>query len=158
MRPGRLRRQMACTRCLKGQKGQEGFTLLEIIVVVVIIGILAAIVAPKFIGRVDDANVKSATVQMRNFETSLQLYKVDNHVYPTTAQGLEALVSKPTAGTEPKNYRSGGYLKRIPEDPWRNPYIYISPGSHGDFDIISLGADGLEGGEGNNADIRNWEQ
>ena len=156
MRQGRLKRQMTYTRC---QKGQDGFTLLEIIVVVVILGILAAIVAPKFIGRTEDARITEARIQMRNFETALKLYKLDNHVYPTTAQGLEALVSKPTVGTEVKNYRTGGYMaqSRIPEDPWRNPYIYISPGSHGDFDIISLGADGLEGGDDNNADIKNWE-
>ncbi|MCK4911076.1 MAG: type II secretion system major pseudopilin GspG [Thermodesulfovibrionales bacterium] len=138
---------------------QGGFTLLEIIVVVAIIGILAAIIAPRFLGRVDDANRESARIQMRNLETALKLYKVDNHVYPTTGQGLEALINIPSTGAVPKNYRKGGYLaqSKVPEDPWRNPYIYISPGSHGDFDIISLGADGLEGGEGNNADIKNWD-
>lgn len=138
---------------------KSGFTLLEIIVVVVIIGILAAIVAPKFLGRTEQARHTQAAVQIRNFETALKLYKVDNHVYPTTAQGLEALISKPTTGNEPKNYRSGGYLdqRKVPLDPWRNPYIYVCPGSNGDFDIISLGADELEGGEGNNADIKNWD-
>ncbi len=136
---------------------EEGFTLLEIIVVVVILGILAAIVAPQFIGRAEDARVTEAQVQMRNFETSLKLYKVDNHNYPTTDQGLEALANKPTTGTEAKNYRSEGYMSRIPLDPWQNPYIYVSPGSYGAFDIISLGADGLEGGEEINADIKNWE-
>ncbi len=151
---GRMRRQMACTCRLKGQ---EGFTLLEIIVVVVILGILAAIVAPQFIGRTEDARVTEAMVQMRNFETALQLYKVDNHVYPTTDQGLSALASQTTTGTAPKNYRPGGYISRIPVDPWGNQYIYISPGSHGRFDIISLGSDGLEGGSGNKADIKNWE-
>ena len=155
MIPGRLKR-LAIT-CTARQNRQEGFTLLEIIVVVVILGILAAIVAPQFIGRTEDARITEASVQMHNFETALQLYKVDNHVYPTTAQGLEALASKPTVGTEVKNYRTGGYIRRIPEDPWGNPYIYISPGSHGDFDIISLGADGLEGGDDNNTDIKNWE-
>jgi general secretion pathway protein G len=140
-----------------GEKG--GFTLLEIIVVVVILGILAAIVAPKFIGRTEDARMTEAKVQMRNFETALKLYRVDNHTYPTSGQGLEALVSKPSTGTSPKNYRSGGYLAqaRVPNDPWGNPYIYISPGSNGEFDIISLGADGIEGGSDNKADIRNWE-
>ncbi len=140
-------------------KAEQGFTLLEIIVVVVIIGILAAIVAPKFMGRTEQARKTQAAVQMRNFETALKLYKVDNHVYPTTDQGLEALINKPTTGGEAKNYRSGGYLSqsKVPDDPWGNPYIYVSPGTHGDFDLISLGADGLEGGDDVNADIKNWE-
>ncbi len=146
-------------RYIAGISRQGGFTLLEIIVVVAIIGILAAIIAPRFLGRVDDANRESARIQMRNLETALRLYKVDNHIYPTTEQGLEALISVPTTGSVPKNYRTGGYMaqSKVPLDPWRNPYIYISPGSHGDFDIISLGADGLEGGDGNNADIKNWD-
>ena len=138
-------------------RAEQGFTLLEIIVVVVILGILAAIVAPQFIGRTEDARIIEAQVQIRNFETSLKLYKVDNHVYPTTDQGLDALVNKPSTGAEAGNYRSSGYMSRIPLDPWGNPYIYVSPGSHGDFDIISLGAGGLEGGDGINADIKNWE-
>lgn len=138
---------------------EQGFTLLEIIVVVVIIGILAAIVAPKFMGRTEQARMTQAAVQMRNFETSLKLYKLDNHAYPTTDQGLEALIRKPSVGAEAKNYRSGGYLSqsKVPKDPWGNPYIYISPGTHGDFDLISLGANGLEGGDDINADIKNWE-
>jgi len=142
---------------IRRARAEQGFTLLEIIVVVVILGILAAIVAPQFIGRTEDARIIEAQVQIRNFETSLKLYKVDNHVYPTTDQGLDALVNKPSTGAEAKNYRSGGYMSRIPLDPWGNPYIYVSPGTHGDFDLISLGADGLEGGDEVNADIKNWE-
>ncbi|KKM78108.1 hypothetical protein LCGC14_1363320 [marine sediment metagenome] len=142
---------------IRRARAEQGFTLLEIIVVVVILGILAAIVAPQFMGRIEDARKIEAQVQIRNFETSLKLYKVDNHVYPTTDQGLDALVNKPSTGAEAKNYRSGGYMSRIPLDPWGNPYIYVSPGTHGDFDLISLGADGLEGGDEVNADIKNWE-
>lgn len=137
----------------------RGFTLLEIIVVVFILSLLVAIVAPRIIGRTDDARIAEAKVQTRNFETALKLFKIDNGFYPDTQQGLEALVAKPTTGTIPKNYREGGYLeqKKIPLDPWGNPYMYISPGLHGDFDILSYGADGKEGGEGKDADIKNWD-
>ncbi len=140
-------------------KQSAGFTLLEIIVVVFILSLLAAIVAPKIIGRTDDARIKAAQVQIKNFETALKLFKLDNGFYPSTEQGLESLVEKPTAGQIPQKYREGGYLeqKRIPLDPWGNPYIYISPGIYGDFDIISYGADGKEGGESKNADIKNWD-
>jgi general secretion pathway protein G len=137
----------------------RGFTLLEVIVVVFILSLLAAIVAPRIIGRTDDARIAEAKVQTRNFETALKLFKLDNGFYPDTQQGLESLVAKPTTGTIPKNYREGGYLeqKKIPLDPWGNPYMYISPGLHGDFDILSYGADGKEGGEGKDADIKNWD-
>jgi general secretion pathway protein G len=137
----------------------RGFTLLEIIVVVFILSLLAAIVAPRIIGRTDDARIAEAKVQTRNFETALKLFKLDNGFYPDTQQGLESLVAKPTTGTIPKNYREGGYLeqRKIPLDPWGNPYMYISPGLHGDFDILSFGADGKEGGEGKDADIKNWD-
>ena len=136
-----------------------GFTLLEIIVVVFILGLLAAIVAPKIIGRTDDARIAEAKVQIKNFETALKLFKLDNGFYPATEQGLAALVEKPATGQIPQKYREGGYLeqKKIPLDPWNNPYIYISPGLHGDFDIASLGADGREGGEGKDADIMSWD-
>jgi general secretion pathway protein G len=137
----------------------KGFTLLEIIVVVFILGLLAAIVAPKIIGRTDDARIAEAKVQIKNLETALKLFKLDNGFYPATEQGLAALVEKPTRGQIPQKYREGGYLeqKKIPFDPWSNPYIYISPGLHGDFDIASLGADGKEGGEGKDADIMSWD-
>jgi general secretion pathway protein G len=136
-----------------------GFTLLEIIVVVFILGLLAAIVAPRIIGRTDDARIAEAKVQIKNFETALKLFKLDNGFYPVTEQGLAALVEKPATGQIPQKYREGGYLeqKKIPLDPWNNPYIYISPGLHGDFDIASLGADGREGGEGKDADILSWD-
>lgn len=141
------------------QRKNAGFTLLEIIVVVFILSLLAAIVAPKIIGRTDDAKVDAAKVQIRNLETALKLYKMDSGNYPDTQQGLEALISKPETGKVPGKYREGGYLeqKKIPLDPWGNPYIYVSPGIHGDFDLISLGSDGKEGGSGKDADITNWD-
>ena len=140
-------------------QNNKGFTLLEIIVVVFILSLLAAIVAPKIIGRTDDARIAEAKVQIKNFETALKLFKLDNGFYPETEQGLGALVEKPTIGQIPSKYRDGGYLeqKKIPFDPWGNTYLYISPGLNGDFDILSFGADGKEGGEGKNADIKNWD-
>ena len=142
-----------------GSCRDEGFTLLEIIVVVFILSLLAAIVAPKIIGRTDDARIEAAKVQIKNFETALKLFKMDNGFYPDTQQGLEALVEKPATGTIPQKYKEGGYLeqKRIPLDPWGNPYVYVSPGLNGDYDILSYGADGKEGGEGKNADIKSWD-
>jgi general secretion pathway protein G len=139
-------------------KKNSGFTLIEILVVVFILSLLAAIVAPRIIGRTDEAKVAEAKVQIRNFETALKLFKLDNGFYPSTEQGLQALVEKPTTGRIPKRWREGGYLeqKKIPLDPWGNPYVYISPGLHGDYDIICYGADGKEGGEGFDADITNW--
>lgn len=136
----------------------RGFTLIEIMIVVVILALLAALVAPKIIGRSDDAKIADAKVQIRNFETALKLYKLDNSNYPSTEQGLSALVTKPAVGQIPKNYKAEGYLenKNVPKDPWGNDYIYLSPGEHGDYDLSSLGADGARGGEGKNADIESW--
>ncbi len=140
-------------------KDNKGFTLLEIIVVVFILSLLAAIVAPRIIGRTDDARIAEAKVQIKNFETALKLFKLDNGFYPGTEQGLEALIEQPAVGRIPAKYREGGYLeqKKIPADPWGNSYIYISPGLYGDFDIFSYGADGKEGGEGKDADIQSWD-
>ncbi|GAB4540627.1 MAG: type II secretion system major pseudopilin GspG [Thermodesulfovibrionia bacterium] len=137
----------------------DGFTLIELMVVIVILGILAAIIAPKLVGRTDDARVTQAKIQIRNLETALKLFKMDNGFYPSTEQGLEALVTEPTIGQIPKNYRKGGYLeqKKLVLDPWGNPYIYICPGTNGEYDIISYGADGKPGGEGYDADITNWD-
>lgn len=135
----------------------SGFTLIEIMVVVVIIGLLSALVGPKLIGQSDDAKRKIARTQIAQFEQTLGLFQLDNGFYPTTEQGLRALVSKPTLQPEPMNYKKNGYMKKVPKDPWGHDYIYICPGDHGDIDIISYGADGQEGGEGNAADINNWD-
>lgn len=140
------------------RSGEKGFTIIEMLVVLVIIGILAAIIAPRIIGRADDARVTEAKVQIANLETALKLYKLDNGIYPETGQGIEALIEKPTTGAIPRKWRDGGYLekRRVPSDPWGNPFVYASPGLHGDFDLISYGADGVRGGDGFNADIENW--
>jgi general secretion pathway protein G len=110
-------------------------------------------------GRTDDAKVTDAHVQIKNIETALKFYKLDNGSYPSTEQGLGALVAKPTVGLIPKNYKDGGYLesKKVPKDPWGNDYLYVSPGEHGDYDLFSYGADGAKGGDGKNADITSWE-
>ena len=140
-------------------RDSRGFTLIEIMVVVVILALLAALVGPKIIGRSDDAKIADAKVQIRNLESALKLYKLDSSVYPSTEQGLQALVEKPTVGVIPKNYRAEGYLdsKSVPKDPWKDDFVYISPGEHGDYDLCSYGADGVKGGEGNNADICSWD-
>jgi general secretion pathway protein G len=136
-----------------------GFTLIEIMVVVFIIGLLLAIVAPRLISRTDEARVVKAKAQIKNFDTALKLFKIDNGFYPSTEQGLEALISEPTTGKIPQNYKKRGYLetRRIKPDPWGNPYVYISPGIQDDYDIICYGADGISGGEGYDADIANWD-
>ncbi|HXI10645.1 MAG TPA: type II secretion system major pseudopilin GspG [Thermodesulfobacteriota bacterium] len=140
------------------EKDSRGFTLIELMVVIVILGILAAVIAPRLIGRTDEAKVTEAKVQIRNFETALKLYKLDNGYYPSTEQGLDALVVKPSVGLIPARWRDGGYLekKSVPKDPWGNPYMYSSPGLNGDYDIISFGADGMRGGEGFNKDLESW--
>jgi general secretion pathway protein G len=127
-------------------------------VVIVILSLLAVLVGPKIIGRSDDAKVADAKVQIRNLETALKLYKLDSGNFPTTEQGLQALVSKPTVGKIPNNYKAEGYLenKSVPKDPWGTDYVYLSPGEHGDYDLYSFGADGVRGGEGKNADIESW--
>lgn len=137
------------------KSAQTGFTLLEIIVVVAIIAILAAYIAPKVAGRVDDARISKAKSDIRVLESSLELYKLDNFVYPSSEQGLDALVNKPS-GIELKNWRDGGYIKKLNKDPWGNEYQYQFPGSNGDFDVFSLGADNAVGGTGEAADIGNW--
>jgi len=131
----------------------RGFTLIEIMVVVVIIGILAALIAPSVLSRIDEARVTKAKADLKSIEAALELYRLDNYRYPTTDQGLKALVSNPNDPTVP-NWRAEGYLKQLPKDPWGNPYLYASPGSSGTpFDLVSLGADGQVGGTGVDADI-----
>lgn len=135
---------------------QRGFTLIEIMVVVIIIGILAAIVAPNVIGRVDDAQIIKAKAEISNLENALKFYRLDTFGYPSTEQGLDVLVTKP-ADPNIKNWKSGGYMDRIPADPWGNPYLYLNPGNQGEIDVYTLGRDGRPGGEGIDADIGNWD-
>jgi general secretion pathway protein G len=137
-------------------RSERGFTFIEIMVVVAILAILAALVVPRIMGRTDDAKRTAAKVQIRNIEGALQLYKLDNGVYPTSEQGLRALIEKPSVGVIPKKWKVGGYLPKLPEDPWGNMYKYASPSPKGDYEITSLGTDGEVGGEGVNADITNW--
>lgn len=134
----------------------RGFTLIEVMVVVIILGVLAALVVPKIMSRPDDARKIKAEQDIRAIETALKLYRLDNHNYPTTDQGLEALVTKPTIEPLPMQWKQGGYLERIPTDPWGFAYNYLSPGTHGEFDIYSYGADGQPDGSGRNSDIGNW--
>ncbi len=143
-----------CFRC-----DPRGFTLIELMVVIVILGILALYVAPKIMGRPDEAKQVKARMDIASLETALKLYRLDNGFYPSTEQGLAALVQMPQSGQIPKRWKEGGYLEKnqVPKDPWGNDFIYLSPGSHGDFDIVSFGADGVAGGEGKDKDINNWE-
>jgi len=136
--------------------GRNGFTLIELMVVIIILGVLAGLVLPRFMGRTEEAKRTKAKLQIENLESALKLYKLDNGSYPSTQQGLDALVRLPTGGTIPKSWREGGYLEKqqIPLDPWGRPYVYLSPGvKNRDFDLKALGADGEEGGEGENADV-----
>jgi general secretion pathway protein G len=137
----------------------RGFTLIELMVVIVILGILAMYIGPKLMGRPEEAKQVKARMDIASLETALKLYKLDNGVYPSTEQGLQALVEQPETGVIPKKWRQGGYLEKgkVPKDPWGNEFIYLSPGLNGDFDIISYGADGVPGGENEGADINSWE-
>ena len=137
----------------------KGFTLIELMIVIIILGVLAMYIAPKFMERPGEAKQVKARLDITSFETALKLYKLDNGKYPSTEQGLQALVVKPESGDIPKKWRSGGYLekRKVPNDPWDNEYIYLSPGLKGDFDIISYGADGAPGGEDENKDVNNWD-
>ncbi len=141
---------------MKMNSRQGGFTLLEVMVVVVIIGILAALVVPKIISRPDEARAIAAKQDVASLMQALKLYRLDNHRYPSTEQGLQALAARPATAPIPPNWKTGGYLERLPKDPWGNPYQYLNPGLHGEIDIFSFGADGALGGEGNDADIGSW--
>jgi general secretion pathway protein G len=133
---------------------QQGFTLIEIMVVVVILGILASVVVPRIMDNPDKARVAKAKHDIQAIESALDVYRLDNFTYPSTDQGLEALVVKPG---EAPNWKAGGYVKKLNKDPWGNDYLYLSPGEHGEIDIYSLGADGAPGGEGPAADIGSWD-
>lgn len=135
---------------------QKGFTLIEIMVVVVILGILAAVVVPKIMDNPDKARVVKAKNDVQAMKGALDLYKLDNFNYPSTDQGLQALVQKPSGSPEARNWKQGGYLDRLPKDPWGNDYQYLNPGVQAEVDVFSYGADGRPGGEGVNADIGNW--
>jgi len=139
-------------------KNQRGFSLVEILVVLVIMGLLISVVAPTVLNRADEARVQKAYADFKSIETALKIYRLDNYVYPTTEQGLEALVEASSLDPEPRNFKTGGYLQEVPFDPWGRPYLYLSPGENGEIDIYSLGADGLSGGEGQNVDIGNWRE
>ncbi len=141
------------------QNGIHGFTLIELMVVIVILGILAGLIVPRIMGRPEEAKQLKAKLTIESLETSLRLYKLDNGSYPTTEQGLQALIERPDTGNVPKSYRNGGYLEkgRVPRDPWENEFVYLSPGINGEYDVISYGADGVPGGEGKNKDINSWE-
>ncbi|MCW8859671.1 MAG: type II secretion system major pseudopilin GspG [Deltaproteobacteria bacterium] len=142
----------------KNYRDIRGFTLIEIMVVVVILGILASIVVPKLLSRPDQAKITKAQLDIKGLEESLGMFKLDNGFYPTTEQGLGALVSIPSVGRIPTKYPEGGYLKKVPQDPWEGQYLYLSPGLHSnEYDIISYGADGEPGGEGFDADINSWD-
>ena len=140
------------------KNNNRGFTLIEIMVVVVILSILAAFIVPKIMDRPDEARLVKAKQDIRVIESSLKLYRLDNHSYPSTEQGLEALIAMPDGEPEPRNWKEGGYLDRLPKDPWGGEYLYLNPGIHGTIDVFSLGADNKAGGEKNNADIGNWDE
>lgn len=139
------------------QRRARGFTLVEIMVVVVIIGILGALVVPKLLGRTGEARVTAARTDIATMSQALKLYKLDNQRYPSTEQGLQALVTRPTSGPAANGWKDGGYMEKLPKDPWGNAYQYLSPGIHGEVDIFSLGADGQPGGTGEDADVGSWE-
>ncbi|OJI04846.1 type II secretion system major pseudopilin GspG [Polynucleobacter sp. MWH-Adler-W8] len=137
--------------------GDAGFTLIEIMVVIAIIGILATLIVPKIMGRPDEARATAAKHDVGTLVQAFKLYRLDIGRYPTTEQGIRALVEKPTSEPVPQNWKVGGYLDSIPKDPWGNPYQYANPGTHGEIDVFSYGSDGKPGGTGNDADIGNWQ-
>ncbi|MCB1708465.1 MAG: type II secretion system major pseudopilin GspG [Halioglobus sp.] len=137
---------------------QRGFSLVEILVVLVIMGLLISIVAPTVLNRADEARVQKVYADFKAIETALKIYRLDNYVYPTTEQGLEALVEASSLDPEPRNFKAGGYLQQLPLDPWGRPYLYLSPGEHGEVDLYSLGADGVSGAEDRNSYVGNWRE
>jgi general secretion pathway protein G len=136
---------------------QAGFTLIEIMVVVIIIGLLASVAVPTVIDKLDQARVEKAKADFKSLQTALKLYRIDNFVYPTSEQGLEALVTKPSLAPVPRNWKTSGYVDQLQQDPWGRPYLYVSPGEGHDYDIYTLGADGVSGGDGAAADLSIWQ-
>lgn len=139
-------------------KQEKGFSLIEILVVLVIMGLLVSVVAPTVLNSADDARIQKAQADFKAIETALKIYRLDNYVYPTTEQGLVALIEPSTLEPEPRSFKEGGYLQEMPMDPWGREYLYMSPGENSEVDIFSYGADGLPGGEGQNADLGNWSR
>src|SRR5690349_19214420 len=146
---------IAASRTLPARRRGRGFTLIELLVVLVIIGVLAALIVPNVLDRADDARSTAAKTDVNNLMQALKLYKLDNQRFPTGEQGLQALVTKPTSGPVPTNWKP--YLDKLPEDPWHHPYQYLNPGIKGEIDVMSFGADGKPGGEGKDADVGSWQ-
>jgi len=140
------------------RSNSAGFSLVEILVVLVILGLLISIVAPNVLERADEARTQKAYADFKAIETALKMYRLDNFVYPSSEQGLEALVNEPTLAPVPRQWRQNGYLEELPLDPWGRPYLYLSPGEEKEYDLYTLGADGLRDGEGPNADLYNWKK
>lgn len=140
------------------KRNQAAFSLIEVMVVLVIIGMLVAIIAPNVLERADDARQQKVQADFRSIETALKLYRLDNYAYPTSEQGLQALVEQPSLDPLPRNYKNNGYLEQLPLDPWGRPYLYLRPAerSGGDYDLYTFGADGVAGGSGHDADVGNW--
>ena len=141
---------------MKFERKAKGFTLIEVMVVILIIGVMAALIVPKVMGRPDEARVIAAKQDIATIMQALKLYRLDNQKYPTTEQGLNALVAKPTLSPIPPNWKGNGYIERLPQDPWGKPYQFLNPGLRADIDVFSYGADGAPGGEGVDADIGSW--
>ncbi len=139
---------------IKRPSAAKGFTLIEVMIVIVILGVLASLIVPRIMGRTDEARATVAKADISTIKSALQLYKLDNRTYPTTTQGLQALVQKPSTDPVPVAWKN--YLEKLPNDPWGHPYQYLNPGLHGEVDILSLGADGAPGGDGADADIGSW--
>ena len=152
-----LVQRLTLRRSVRQARAMRGFTLIEVMVVVAILGILAALIVPKLVGRSDEARVVAAKQDIGTLMQALKLYRLDNQRYPSGPQSLNALVQKPTADPVPPNWKEGGYLDKLPNDPWGHPYQYLNPGVHGEIDVFSYGADGQPGGTGIDADIGSWD-